>query len=86
MIMYDMLINYNEVSATDIIDRQLKLANFDEVTIREFYTPERYKFLLNFYNYCKENGREFKMSWSKWSKEYDGFISLRNSSQYIHAA
>jgi len=83
MIMYDMLINYNEVSATDIIDRQLKLANFDEVTIREFYTPERYKLLLNFYNYCKENGGSFKMSWSKWSKEYDGFISLNKDTGYL---
>jgi len=83
MIMYDMLKNYNKVSATDIMDRQLLLANFNEVTVREFYTPERYKFLLNFYNYCKENGDSFKMSWSKWSKDSTDFISLRNKEKYL---
>lgn len=83
MIMYDMLKNYNEVSATDIIDRQLLLSKFNEVTIRDFYTPDRYKFLLNFYNYCKENGDSFNVSWSKWSKEYDGFISLNIDTGYL---
>lgn len=83
MIMYDMLKNYNEVSATDIMDRQLQLASFNQVTARDFYTPDRYKFLLNFYNYCKENGDSFKISWSKWSKEDEDFVSLRKEEKYL---
>lgn len=54
MIMYDMMKNSNEVSADDIINRQLLLANFDESHIKSFNNNERINFLHNFYKYCQE--------------------------------
>lgn len=55
MIMYDMMKNSNEVTADDIIKRQLLLANFDESHIKSFNNNERINFLQSFYKYCKEN-------------------------------
>lgn len=58
MIMYDMIKNSDQVTADDIINRQLLLANFDENHIKSFHTKERANFLQNFYKYCKENSNE----------------------------
>lgn len=55
MIMYDMMKNSKRVSAEDIINRQLLLANFDESHIKSFNNNERVNFLQNFYKYCKKN-------------------------------
>lgn len=55
MIMYDMMKNSKNVTADDIIKRQLLLANFDESHIKSFNNNERINFLRNFYKYCMEN-------------------------------
>ena len=68
MIMYDMIKNSKEVTADDIIKRQLLLANFDENHIKSFYNNERIIFLENFYKYCKENSNNFNIKWSDWKK------------------
>jgi hypothetical protein len=68
MIMYDMTKNYKEVSAEEIIKRQLGLANFNENTIQSFYNNERISFLNKFYEYCKANGDSLKIKWSEWKK------------------
>ena len=59
MIMYDMIKNSDKVTAGDIIERQLLLANFDESHIKSFNNNERINFLNEFYKYCKENSNEF---------------------------
>lgn len=59
MIMYDMMKNSKEVSADDIINRQLLLANFDESHIKSFNNNERINFLQNFYKYCQEYSNDF---------------------------
>lgn len=69
MIMYDMIKNYKEVNAEDIINRQLALANFNETNIKSFYNDkERMVFLYKFYDYCKENGDSLSAKWSEWKK------------------
>lgn len=69
MIMYDMMKNHKDVSADEIIERQLALANFEEKTTKSFYNNERINFLKNFYDYCNKNGDSFKVKWSDWKKE-----------------
>ncbi|MBU3154440.1 phytase [Clostridium estertheticum] len=59
MIMYDMIKNSAKVTAEDIIERQLLLANFDESHIKSFNNNERVNFLNNFYKYCRKNSNEF---------------------------
>lgn len=72
MIMYDMIKNYKDVSAEDIINRQLALANFDKTKAKAFYSKERAEFLNQFYDYCKANGDYFTVKWSEWkSKAYN---------------
>ncbi|HDK7174445.1 TPA: hypothetical protein PTV31_000987 [Clostridium botulinum] len=68
MIMYDMMKNAKEVSADDIIKRQLLLAGFDENQMKSFYSDKRSTFLQSFYKYSKENGNDFKIKWSDWKK------------------
>ncbi|MHB7979305.1 hypothetical protein CF067_11575 [Clostridium sporogenes] len=68
MIMYDMMKNAKEVSADDIIKRQLLLAGFDEKQMKSFYNDKRSTFLQSFYKYSKENGNDFKIKWSDWKK------------------
>lgn len=68
MIMYDMIKNYKEVSAEDIINRQLALAKFDETNIKSFHNAERMNFLNKFYDYCKANGDIFNKRWTEWKK------------------
>lgn len=69
MIMYDMIKNYKDISADDIINRQLALANFNETKTKDFYNKERGDFLNQFYNYCKANGDYFTVKWSEWKNE-----------------
>lgn len=80
MVMYDMIKNYKEVSADEIIKRQLSLANFNENTTKSFYNNERIDFLNKFYNYCKINGDSFQTKWSEWKKS-----SATNSSATFSA-
>ncbi|WP_078022934.1 fused DSP-PTPase phosphatase/NAD kinase-like protein [Clostridium tepidum] len=68
MIMYDMMRNGKEVSADDIIKRQLLLADFDEKHMKSFYNNERHDFLQNFHKYVKENGYNFDVKWSDWKQ------------------
>lgn len=68
MIMYDMMKNAKEVSADDIIKRQLLLAGFDENQMKSFYNDKRSTFLQSFYKYSKENRNDFKIKWSDWKK------------------
>lgn len=68
MIMYDMIKNYKVVSAKDIIDRQISLADFDEHAIQDLSSDRRIAFLQNFYEYCKENGDIFKTTYSDFIK------------------
>lgn len=68
MIMYDMIKNYKEVSAEDIINRQLALANFDNKKINSFRRRKRIDFLNKFYDYCLINGDSFETKWSEWKK------------------
>lgn len=74
MIMYDMIKNYKEVSADDIIKRQLALASFDENEIKSFSNKERIDFLNEFYDYLKVNGDSSKIDWSNRKQ-----ISTNNS-------
>jgi protein-tyrosine phosphatase len=71
MIMYDMIKNYKDVNAEEIINRQLALANFNETKAKDFYSKERAEFLNQFYEYCKINGDYFTVKWSKWKSEAD---------------
>lgn len=69
MIMFDMIKNYKEASADEIIERQIALANFQEKTAKSFYNNERMNFLKSFYDYCNKNGDGFKVKWSEWKKD-----------------
>ena len=82
MIMYDIIKNYKEVGADDIIKRQLALANFDENNLKSFYNNERMAFLNKFYDYCKANGDSFNMKWSEW-KSKSSSINKSDSSNTI---
>lgn len=68
MIMYDMMKNYKEVSAEDIIKRQLILGNLNDTDIKPFYDKNSLGFLQNFYKYCIENGDNFNITWSEWKQ------------------
>ena len=66
MIFYDMMKNYKNIPANEIIQRQIDLADFDDNDIN-FLTSERRINLYNtFYNYCKEHGDKFEISFSKY--------------------
>jgi protein-tyrosine phosphatase len=67
MIMYDMIKNYNSVSADEIISRQVALAGLSEKEIKNFYNEERIDFLKKFYEYSKSQGDSFSIKWSQWS-------------------
>lgn len=81
MIMYDMMKNNKEVSADDIIRRQLALGNYNEKAIQSFYNNERIDFLKKFYDYCKINGDKYNIKWSEWKK-----TSSVNGAVAFHAA
>ena len=91
MIMYDMVKNHKEISADNIIKRQLALAKFDENNIKSFYNNERMNFLNKFYDYCKTNGDSFNTNWSEWKKasaanssvDFKATSILNTTSSYI---
>lgn len=87
MIMYDMMKNCNEVSAEDIIKRELALGNYDEEQVKSFKNNERMNFLQKFYDYCKENSNSFDVKWSKWKGSKNttttSSIVLNNKTQKI---
>jgi len=58
MIMYDMIKNAKDVTADDIIKRQLLLSDFNESHIESFNNNERINFLQNFYKYCRSNSND----------------------------
>lgn len=66
MIFYDMMKNYKNVSSSDIINRQIKLAPFDDEDIRLLTSKERISLFNSFYNYCTENGDNFKVKYSDY--------------------
>ncbi|GAA0126846.1 GxGYxYP family putative glycoside hydrolase [Clostridium sp. CTA-19] len=68
MVMYDMIKNYKDVSAEDIIKRQILLGNLKDTPIKPFYDKNSLAFLQNFYKYCKENGDNFNIKYSDWKK------------------
>jgi hypothetical protein len=84
MIMHDMIKNYKEVNADEIINRQLSLAKFNENTVKFFDNKERIDFLKKFYNYCKTNGDSFDVKWSEWKKSQDNSSAAFHSSQVIN--
>ena len=55
MIMYDIIKNHNDVDLKDIITRQVLLSNLGEKNLCDFLTGNRYEFLNQFYNKCKNN-------------------------------
>ena len=79
MVMYDMMKNCKNVSADDIIKRQVLLAGFSQKTSESFYSKERIAFLNKFYNYCKES-EDFKIKWSQWNTQSQSYnISLNKT-------
>lgn len=74
MTMYDMMINANRMSRNDIIERQHKLGGSDLLKIsqkdqlRQSWAKDRVNFLYRFYQYCKEAGPKFSLTWSNWIK------------------
>ena len=83
MIMYDMMKNHKKVSADEIIERQVTLANFEEKTSKSFYNNERISFLKSFYDYCNKNGDSFKVKWSDWKKDSATSNLLELNNNYI---
>lgn len=66
MIFYDMMKNFNNVTADEIIKRQISLADFDENAINHLTSEIRLNLYNTFYNYCKEHGDKFEVSFSKY--------------------
>ncbi|GAA0077851.1 hypothetical protein UT300005_22290 [Clostridium sp. CTA-5] len=66
MIMYDMMKNYKEATADEIIQRQFLLANFSDKDIESFSSPKRISFLHKFYEYCKQTDGNYNTKWSTW--------------------
>ena len=72
MVMYDMLHNAKDVPAEDIIHRQKILGpgcDLLSMGAREElwgFKQDRKEFLLEFYEYAKENPMGYPQSWSEW--------------------
>ena len=66
MAMYDMMRNYDNVSAEDIIKRQWLIGGMNLLEIDNNYPEERIQFILKFYEYCRQNGPDYKILWSEW--------------------
>ncbi|AOR23081.1 fused DSP-PTPase phosphatase/NAD kinase-like protein [Clostridium taeniosporum] len=66
MCMYDMMKNYKNASADEIIKRQLALTNFNEKKIDEFSSTDTINFLNEFYTYCKDIDGNLDTKWSYW--------------------
>ncbi len=69
MIMYDMMRNYKYATAEEIIDRQISLVTFTEKNIEGLHSDKRLTFFNKFYEYCKENGDDFKTTYSEYLKK-----------------
>ncbi len=65
MAMYDMMKNAKTISAEEIIDRQVAMANLSPNSVQSFYSKERIEFLKAFHKYCIENTDNFKTNWSQ---------------------
>lgn len=70
MAMYDMMRNYDNVSAEDIIKRQWLIGGMNLLEIDNNYPEERIQFILKFYEYCRHNGPDYKIMWSEWIKSH----------------
>ncbi|MDO5518471.1 MAG: protein tyrosine phosphatase, partial [Clostridium sp.] len=68
MIFYDMIKNYKDVPADDIINRQIALADFDANDIRLLTSERRIGLYNSFYNYLKANGDNSKIKYSDYIK------------------
>ena len=66
MIFYDMMKNYNDVSAEDIINRQINLPDFDTDDIDLLTTIRRSDLYNSFYNYCRKYGPDFNTSFNEY--------------------
>ncbi|HPZ07994.1 MAG TPA: hypothetical protein PL110_07765 [Candidatus Eremiobacteraeota bacterium] len=72
MVIYDMMRNYDKVSAEDIIRRQHILGGLDLMEteykdpLKKAWAEDRKKFVFDFYEYCRQKGPDYKMSWSEW--------------------
>lgn len=66
MIFYDMMKNYNDVSAEDIINRQINLPDFDTDDIDLLTTIRRSDLYNSFYNYCIKYGPDFNTSFNEY--------------------
>ena len=71
MIFYDMMKNYNNVSAQDIISRQINLPAFSEFDIELLTSDRRMALYNNFYNYCVKYGDTFKTPYSEYINSLD---------------
>jgi protein tyrosine phosphatase len=73
MVMYDMMYNYDKASRDDIVRRQFLIGGIDLThTTDEIYKTEkpqeRMEFVKKFYEYCRQNGPDYKILWSEWIK------------------
>lgn len=66
MIFYDMIKNYKDVESTDIVNRQINLAPFDEDDIKLLTSEKRFDLYNSFYDYCKKNGEKFDVKYSDY--------------------
>lgn len=71
MTMYDMMHNAKDVSFDDILERENLIGGIDlKKDDGKEESRSRLEFLKLFYNYCRENKDDFKVSWSEWKKSY----------------
>lgn len=66
MIFYDMMKNYKNVSAQDIISRQINLPDFSEHDVELLTKDDRMTLYNNFYNYCVKYGDKFDIPYSEY--------------------
>ena len=76
MVMYDMLINAKNISADDIMDRQIafgheyKLKELDpNKPYKKNYHEDRLDFLYEFYGFAQQHGIASTKLWSEWREE-----------------
>ncbi|MEQ8192666.1 MAG: phosphatase [Candidatus Eremiobacterota bacterium] len=73
MTMYDMMRNYDKAGGDDIIKRQWLLggAKLSEKPVDEA-EKDRWDFIVKFYDYCRQNGPDYKILWSEWIMSASG--------------
>lgn len=76
MTLYDMMRNYDKVSADDIILRQYLLGGIDlnavlldKPLIKQKWAKQRAAFIRQFYRYCQSAGPSFSTNWSQWKAQ-----------------